>query len=64
MSYVPPGLYRSQTLTHLRSENTPQGRKKTKLNQTLLNGNNICMVGDVDVKCSVVTDVMYSVDPW
>ena len=27
------------------SETTPQGKKKTKLNQTLLNGNNICMVG-------------------
>ena len=26
------------------SENTPTGRKATKLNQTLLNGNNICMV--------------------
>jgi len=26
------------------SETTPQGRKTTKLNQTLLNGNNICMV--------------------
>ncbi|EAU93207.1 hypothetical protein CC1G_10275 [Coprinopsis cinerea okayama7 len=25
-------------------ENTPQGRKKTKLTQTLLNGNNICML--------------------
>lgn len=27
------------------SENTPQGQKKTQLAQTLLNGNNICMVG-------------------
>lgn len=26
------------------SETTPQGKKTTKLNQTLLNGNNICMV--------------------
>jgi hypothetical protein len=26
------------------SEITPQGRKKTRLAQTLLNGNNICMV--------------------
>ncbi|KAF9642265.1 Sm-like ribonucleoprotein, partial [Thelephora ganbajun] len=25
-------------------ETTPQGKKTTKLNQTLLNGNNICMV--------------------
>jgi len=25
-------------------ENTPQGKKATKLNQTLLNGNNICML--------------------
>ena len=25
-------------------ENTPEGRKTTKLTQTLLNGNNICMV--------------------
>ncbi|KXN83650.1 U6 snRNA-associated Sm-like protein LSm5 [Leucoagaricus sp. SymC.cos] len=25
-------------------EATPEGRKKTKLSQTLLNGNNICMV--------------------
>jgi len=25
-------------------EETPQGRKTTKLNQTLLNGNNICML--------------------
>jgi len=25
-------------------EDTPQGKKKTKLNQTLLNGNNICML--------------------
>ncbi|PAV22371.1 Sm-like ribonucleo [Pyrrhoderma noxium] len=25
-------------------ENTPQGRKVTKLRQTLLNGNNICML--------------------
>lgn len=28
----------------MHSEETPQGRKTTKLNQTLLNGNNICMV--------------------
>ncbi|KAG8219729.1 hypothetical protein J3R82DRAFT_698, partial [Butyriboletus roseoflavus] len=27
------------------SEVTPQGQKKTQLAQTLLNGNNICMVG-------------------
>jgi hypothetical protein len=27
------------------SEVTPQGRKRSKLAQTLLNGNNICMVG-------------------
>lgn len=26
------------------SEITPEGRKQTKLSQTLLNGNNICMV--------------------
>ncbi|KAH0838232.1 hypothetical protein J3R83DRAFT_6487, partial [Lanmaoa asiatica] len=26
------------------SETTPQGRKKTQLAQTLLNGNNICML--------------------
>jgi U6 snRNA-associated Sm-like protein LSm5 len=26
-------------------ETTPQGQKKTALAQTLLNGNNICMVG-------------------
>lgn len=26
------------------SETTPQGKKTTELNQTLLNGNNICMV--------------------
>ncbi|KAG9314285.1 Sm-like ribonucleoprotein [Chiua virens] len=26
-------------------EVTPQGKKKTQLAQTLLNGNNICMVG-------------------
>ena len=26
------------------SETTPQGKKKTELNQTLLNGNNICLV--------------------
>jgi len=25
-------------------ETTPQGKKTTKLNQTLLNGNNICML--------------------
>ncbi|KAI0094942.1 like-Sm ribonucleoprotein [Irpex rosettiformis] len=25
-------------------ENTPEGRKKTQLHQTLLNGNNICML--------------------
>ncbi|KAI0721362.1 Sm-like ribonucleoprotein [Cerioporus squamosus] len=25
-------------------ETTPQGKKKTTLNQTLLNGNNICML--------------------
>jgi len=25
-------------------ETTPQGKKETKLNQTLLNGNNICML--------------------
>ncbi|KAF5337278.1 hypothetical protein D9611_003109 [Ephemerocybe angulata] len=25
-------------------ENTPEGRKETKLAQTLLNGNNICML--------------------
>jgi len=25
-------------------ETTPQGKKQTKLNQTLLNGNNICML--------------------
>lgn len=28
----------------LYSDTTPEGRKKTKLAQTLLNGNNICMV--------------------
>ena len=33
------------------SEATPQGRKKTKLNQTLLNGNNICMVR---IRCGAV----------
>jgi hypothetical protein len=29
---------------HGYSENTPEGRKTTKLEQILLNGNNICMV--------------------
>jgi len=29
------------------SENTPEGRKTTKLEQILLNGNNICMVMNV-----------------
>lgn len=29
---------------HLCSENTPEGRKKTQLGQTLLNGNNIAMI--------------------
>lgn len=36
--------FTSPFLTRPSSEHTPQGRKKTKLNQTLLNGNNICMV--------------------
>lgn len=34
----------SQTAHSYPSEITPQGKKKTKLAQTLLNGNNICMV--------------------
>lgn len=29
---------------HLCSETTPEGRKKTQLGQTLLNGNNIAMI--------------------
>lgn len=38
------------------SEATPQGRKKTTLNQTLLNGNNICMVGYPFLKMHTVDD--------
>jgi hypothetical protein len=39
-------------LTVVFSETTPQGRKKTRLAQTLLNGNNICMVCDTfSLKC-------------
>jgi hypothetical protein len=37
------------SLTNNYSEVTAQGRKSTKLAQTLLNGNNICMVGFNDV---------------
>jgi len=37
-------LSRSLSFRVVYSETTPQGKKTTKLNQTLLNGNNICMV--------------------
>ena len=44
------------------SETTPQGKKTTKLNQTLLNGNNICMVGTLSFVLIVdlVNDQFYS----
>lgn len=35
------------------SETTPEGRKKTKLTQTLLNGNNICMVCTLPAICLI-----------
>lgn len=40
-SYILVVLYPQTTFS---SETTPQGKKTTKLAQTLLNGNNICMV--------------------
>src|SRR6266404_2397938 len=39
-----PCLSPSQIFNFVPSEITPEGRKSTKLAQTLLNGNNICMV--------------------
>ena len=35
---------RPRAWRHFYSETTPEGKKKTKLHQTPLNGNNICMV--------------------
>lgn len=35
---------RSRGPTRLRSEHTPEGRRTNKLEQILLNGNNVCLV--------------------
>jgi hypothetical protein len=47
-------------LTVVLSETTPQGKKKTRLAQTLLNGNNICMVCDILLLNIRVADVCFS----
>jgi len=47
-------------LTVVLSETTPQGKKKTRLAQTLLNGNNICMVCDILLLNIRVADICLS----
>lgn len=46
---------------HPDSEYTPTGRKETKLKQTLLNGNNICMVCAFEVYCSFFNVLWYQI---
>lgn len=47
-------------LFRILSEHTPQGLKKTVLGQTLLNGNNITMVGEIPSNTSFVTSTNIS----
>ena len=47
------------------SETTPEGRKQTKLNQTLLNGNNICMASTIyEVFDYGLTICFFVAHPW
>ena len=47
------------------SETSPDGKKKTtKLGQTLLNGNNICMVRPIQVTPSASDSIMDLIDSY